>query len=42
MTSKIAVGGLGALPAGGATVVAQANFPDEPAPQARETQPASR
>jgi hypothetical protein len=35
MTSKIVVGGLGALTAGGATVIAQANFPDEPAPRAR-------
>jgi hypothetical protein len=42
MTSKIVVGGLGALTAGGATVVAQANFPDEPAPRARHTQSASR
>ena len=35
MTSKIVIGGLGTLTAGAATVVAQANFPDEPAPRAR-------
>jgi hypothetical protein len=37
MTSKIVVGELGALTAGGATVVAPPNFPDEPAPRARRT-----
>jgi sarcosine/dimethylglycine N-methyltransferase len=35
MTSKIVVGGPGALTAGGTTVIAQANFPDEPPPRAR-------
>jgi len=35
MTSNIVVGGLGALTAGGATVMAHANFPDEPASRAR-------
>jgi hypothetical protein len=42
MTLKIVVGGLGALTAGGTTVIAQANFPNEPAPRARRTQSASR